>query len=48
MASRTIELVHLKEKEEAAKHFDLFTAFWFNTFAMLFHATRGFAGHKNT
>jgi len=47
-SSHSIELVHLNKEKEEEKHFGRFFAFWFDTFVMLFYATRGLVGHENT
>ena len=44
VSSRNVGLALLEEE----KHFGHFAAFWFDTFLMLFHATRGLVGHENT
>ena len=48
-------LVHLKQKKKqkkkkkkARKTFGCLATFWFDTFLMLFHATRYVVGHENT
>ena len=49
--SRSVELAHLKKKEEERRmktDFGSLVTFWFSTFVMLFRATRSLAGHENT
>ena len=43
--SHSIELARLKKEE---KYFGCLAAFWIGTFLMIFRATWGIAGHKNT
>ena len=50
--SHNNELAHLKKERDRrgkkTKHFGPFAAFWFGTFVMLFHTTRGLVGHEKT
>ena len=46
---RSFELAHLKKKKkkkEEREHFGHLEIFWFNTSAMLFHATKRVVGHE--